>query len=174
MPLALPIPRGALIVSCQARVDNPLHGPDHMAAMAAAAEQGGARAIRANGAADISTIRKATRLPIVGIAKRFSKQFAVYITPDIGDAVAIAEAGCSLIALDATARPRDGMALELLIPAVKQRTGLPVFADIASVEEARNALQLGADCVATTLSGYTVETAARWAQGPRRSRRHGQ
>ena len=30
----LPLRRGTLVVSCQARADNPLHGPVHMAAMA--------------------------------------------------------------------------------------------------------------------------------------------
>ena len=34
--------RGGLVVSCQARPGNPLRGADHMAAMAAAAELGGA------------------------------------------------------------------------------------------------------------------------------------
>ena len=34
------IPKGALVVSCQARADNPLHGPVYMAAMAQAAEAG--------------------------------------------------------------------------------------------------------------------------------------
>ena len=38
------IPKGALVVSCQARADNPLHGPVYMAAMAQAAEAGGAGA----------------------------------------------------------------------------------------------------------------------------------
>ena len=38
------IPKGALVVSCQARADNPLHGPVYMSAMAQAAEAGGARA----------------------------------------------------------------------------------------------------------------------------------
>ena len=34
------IPKGTLVVSCQARADNPLHGPVYMAAMALAAEAG--------------------------------------------------------------------------------------------------------------------------------------
>ena len=59
------IPKGALVVSCQARADNPLHGPIHMAAMARAAEQGGAQGIRANGADDIAAIRAA--LPKSGV-----------------------------------------------------------------------------------------------------------
>jgi N-acylglucosamine-6-phosphate 2-epimerase len=42
---------GTLVVSCQAREDNPLHGPAFMTAMARAAIAGGAGGIRANGAA---------------------------------------------------------------------------------------------------------------------------
>ena len=34
--MAVLIPKGALVVSCQARADNPLHGPVYMAAMALA------------------------------------------------------------------------------------------------------------------------------------------
>jgi hypothetical protein len=67
-------------VSCQARDDNPLHGPVHMAAMAQAAEQGGAVAIRANGADDIRAIRAATPLPVIGILKVFGAA-PVIITP---------------------------------------------------------------------------------------------
>ncbi len=53
------IPKGALVVSCQARADNPLHGPVYMSAMAQAAEAGGAEGIRANGEADVAAIRAA-------------------------------------------------------------------------------------------------------------------
>lgn len=63
-----PLAKGGLIVSCQAREDNPLHGPQFMGAMALAAAQGGAIAIRANGAADVAAA-KAAGLPIIGISK---------------------------------------------------------------------------------------------------------
>ena len=151
----LPFARGVLIVSCQARADNPLHGPAFMAAMARAAEQGGAGAIRANGAADIAAVRAATRLPIIGIVKRFDPRFPVYITPDLSAAREAALAGADMIALDATDRPRDGGPLAELLPDVRQETGLPVMADIASLDDALRAQSLGADCVATTLAGYT-------------------
>ena len=160
----LPFARGALIVSAQARADNPLHGPAFMAAMARAAEQGGAGAIRANGAADIAAVRAATRLPIIGIVKRFDPRFPVYITPDLSAAREAALAGADMIALDATARPRDGGPLAELLPAIRQETGRPVMADIASLDDALRAQSLGADCVATTLSGYTGGASS--PQGP--------
>ena len=64
------LPAG-LIVSCQARADNPLHGPQFMGAMALAARDGGAVAIRANGSDDIRAV-KAAGLPVIGIHKLFS------------------------------------------------------------------------------------------------------
>lgn len=164
--MTFPIPPGAFVVSCQARPDNPLHGPVFMAAMAKAAEAGGARGIRANGIADIAAIRAVTKLPIVGLLKRFEPEFPVAITPDLASALAVATAGADIIALDATARPRNGERLDDLIPLVRGRTGKPVMADVATLAEAERAAALGADAVATTLSGYTHETAARLGEGP--------
>ncbi len=160
------IPPRSLAVSCQARADNPLHGPAFMAAMALAAEQGGALALRANGPADIGAVRAISRLPIIGILKRWDDRFPVYITPDFASAVAIAEAGADIIALDATARPRDGEPLERLIGRIRNELGKPIFADCATLEDGVRAAALGASYIATTLSGYTPETAARKALGP--------
>ncbi|MBN8214424.1 MAG: hypothetical protein J0M09_16000, partial [Xanthomonadales bacterium] len=70
-PLMRRLRRGSLVVSCQAREDNPLHGADHMRAMALAAVQGGAGGIRAEGVADIAAIRSALDLPLIGLLKRW-------------------------------------------------------------------------------------------------------
>lgn len=160
------IPPGSLAVSCQARADNPLHGPVFMAAMAQAAEQGGALALRANGAADIAAIRAVSALPIIGIFKRWDDRFPVYITPDFAAAALVAAAGADIIALDATDRPRDGEPLGVLIARIRGELGKPVFADCATFEDGMRAARLGADYIATTLSGYTDETAALKATGP--------
>jgi len=162
----MPIPKGTLVVSCQARADNPLHGPVHMAAMALAAEAGGASGIRANGVEDIAAIRAVTTLPIIGISKVWDDRFPVYITPDFGDAARIARAGADIIGLDATARPRNGEPVERLIARIRTELGKEVFADIATLEEGRAACAHGATYVASTLSGYTEETAARKGEGP--------
>ena len=50
--------QGGLIVSCQALPHEPLHGSEFMAAMAVAAETGGAVGLRANGVQDIHAIKK--------------------------------------------------------------------------------------------------------------------
>lgn len=158
------IPKGALIVSCQARADNPLHGPVHMAAMARAAEAGGARGIRANGREDVAAIRAVTHLPLIGISKVWDDRFPVYITPGFEDARSVAAA--DVIGLDATARLRNGEPVERLIGRIQRELGREVFADIATLEEGRAAEAWGATYVATTLSGYTEETAARRTTGP--------
>src|SRR5690606_28099192 len=61
---------GGLIVSCQALPGEPLHGTGCMVAMARAAAEGGAVAIRANGADDIRAIKQEVGLPVIGIVKR--------------------------------------------------------------------------------------------------------
>ena len=160
------IPNGALVVSCQARADNPLHGPVHMSAMAQAAQAGGAGGIRANGEADVAAIRAVTRLPIIGIAKVWDDRFPVYITPGFEQAAQIAKAGADIVGLDATPRPRDGEPVERLIGRIRAELGKEVFADIATLEEGRAAHAAGANYVATTLSGYTEETASRKTEGP--------
>jgi N-acylglucosamine-6-phosphate 2-epimerase len=160
------IPKGALVVSCQARADNPLHGPVHMSAMAHAAQAGGAGGIRANGEADVAAIRAVTRLPIIGIAKVWDDRFPVYITPGFEQAAQIAKAGADIVGLDATPRPRDGEPVERLIGRIRTELGKEVFADIATLEEGRAAHAAGANYVATTLSGYTEETASRKTEGP--------
>ena len=150
--------RRGLVVSCQAREDNPLHGSTHMSAMARAAEQGGAIAIRANGAADIAAIRAATSLPVIGIAKRRTAGFDVEITPSLADARQIAAAGAAMLAIDATQRARDGETLAQLIAGITRELGLPVMADVATLAEGEAAARSGCAVVATTLSGYTPDS----------------
>ncbi|WP_288956230.1 N-acetylmannosamine-6-phosphate 2-epimerase [uncultured Devosia sp.] len=150
------LPRG-LVVSCQARADNPLHGPQFMGAMALAARDGGAVGIRANGPADIAA-GKAAGLPVIGIHKVFSEQYPVYITPDFAAAEAIVAAGAEVVALDCTERPRDGEPPAVLIRRIRDELGAEVFADISTLREGLAAADWGAHYVATTLSGYTEAT----------------
>lgn len=152
------LPHGAVVVSCQARPDNPLHGAIFMAAMARAAAQAGALAIRANGADDIAAIRAAVDLPIIGIRKRATPGYAVEITPALTDVAAVMAAGATAIALDATTRPRDGETLPALVAAIRARWSCPIMADVATLAEGEAAAALGFDLVATTLSGYTANS----------------
>ena len=149
-------PKG-LIVSCQAYEGDPLFGAHIMAALARAAEEGGAVGIRANSPLDIAAIRQVTRLPIVGLYKVHSTISDVYITPDIASATAIAQAGCDMIAIDATPRPRqNGTTLEQLIRFIQNDLGKPVMADVSCLEDALLAQSLGVDVLSTTMAGYTA------------------
>lgn len=151
------LPKGSLIVSCQARADNPLHGSVFMAAMALAARDGGAAGIRANGAEDVKAV-KAAGLPVIGINKVFSDAYPVYITPNFDSARVLVEAGADIIALDCTPRSRDGEAPEVLIRRIRDELGAEVFADISTLEEGIAAEQWGATYISTTLAGYTEYT----------------
>jgi len=147
--------KGGLVVSCQSEEGSPFHHPDFMARFARCAEMGGAVGIRAK-EPDIRAIKQMCSLPVLGIDKVYFEGFEVYITPRFEDARRIAAAGAELIALDATPRPRPGgETAEEIIRRIKDELRLPVMADISTVEEAAAAEEMGADLVATTLSGYT-------------------
>ena len=75
-----------LVVSVQAPAGSPLASPGHMAAIARAAEAGGAAAIRAEGAEDVAAIKRAVDLPVIGLRKRRVSGSEVYITPEAEDA----------------------------------------------------------------------------------------
>ncbi len=148
--------QGGLIVSCQARANQPFNSPVFLAEMAKASQLGGAVGVRANGAANVAAIRAAVDLPILGINKITYPDSDVYITPTLDAAKAVAEAGSHIIAIDGTERPRpEGWTLTRLIAAIKRECQLPVMADISTYEEGVAAAAAGADLVATTLSGYT-------------------
>lgn len=144
------------MVSCQAPPGHPLHGPHHMAAMARAAVAGGAAGIRAESPADVAAVAAAVDVPVVGLRKVHVPGAAVYLTPTVADAEAVAAAGADVVAVDATARPRgehrDGAAL---VAAVVAAVGVPVLADVDALDAGLRARAAGAAAVATTLSGST-------------------
>lgn len=153
-----------LIVSCQALVNEPLHGAAMMARMAAAAQEGGAAGIRANGAADVRAIKQTVSLPVIGIVKRNYPDSAVYITPTLGEIEELLDAGADIIAFDATRQSRPGnCTLEQIIDLLNASPAASM-ADISTLEEALYAESLGVGCVSTTLSGYTPYS--RQQEGP--------
>ena len=147
--------RNGLIVSCQASPGSPLANRGLMSYMAEAAEAGGAVAIRAEGLQDISEIKKAVSLPIVGLIKLKSENTPVIITPLLENVYALMEAGVDLIAVDATLRKRFDGTLGNEFVAQATAIGAKVLADIDDLESAIAAEKSGAVAVCTTLSGYT-------------------
>jgi N-acylglucosamine-6-phosphate 2-epimerase len=147
--------KGDLIVSCQALLGEAMFGSDIMARVAKSAEDGGARAIRANSPEDVAAIRNVTQLPLIGLYKEELPDTPVIITPTLDHALAIGKAGADIIAIDATDRLHPFGKLTDYIAAIHDQTDCLVMADISTVDEAITAEKAGADMVSTTLSGYT-------------------
>jgi N-acylglucosamine-6-phosphate 2-epimerase len=147
--------RNGLIVSCQAAPGSPLANRGLMSYMAEAAEAGGAVAIRAEGLRDISEIKKAVSIPIIGLVKLKSENTPVVITPLLEHVYQLMEAGADLIAVDATLRKRVDGTLGNDFVAQAKAVGAKILADIDDLESAIAAEKSGAIAVLTTLSGYT-------------------
>lgn len=155
--------KGGLIVSCQALSTEPLCDPYIMAKMAYAAKLGGAVGIRANTIIDIEAIRKTVDLPIIGIIKAVYDDSDVYITPTIKEVGELVNAGCEIIATDATNRIRpNGESFEEFFTKVRKKYPNQLFmADTSCFEEGLTASKLGFDLIGTTMAGYTPYTKGR-------------
>ncbi len=147
--------QGGLIVSCQPVPGSPLDKPDIIAAMALAAEQAGAVALRIEGIENVRAVSALVSVPIIGIVKRDLPDSPVRITPWLEDVDALAGAGASIIAFDGTRRPRPVSVAALL--ARTQQHQLIAMADCASQEEGLYCHQQGTQLIGTTLSGYTTD-----------------
>jgi N-acylglucosamine-6-phosphate 2-epimerase len=159
VPDAIQKLHGGLIVSCQAPAGSPLDRAQVIAAMAEAAQRGGAVGVRIAGVRNLRRVRRATTLPIIGIEKLRLRTSPVYITPTLLSIRRIHRAGADIIALDCTARKRpSNHSLEQAMDTAKRELRALIMADVATVEEGVRAVELGADLVSTTLSGYTEET----------------
>ncbi|GGB44303.1 putative N-acetylmannosamine-6-phosphate 2-epimerase [Flexivirga endophytica] len=149
--------RGRLIVSCQAYPGEPMRDPRTMTQMALSAARGGAAAIRAQGLDDLRLIHRQVELPAIGLWK--DGDALVYITPTLEHALAVAETGVEIVAIDGTAQNRpDGRTVAETIAELHRRTDVLVMADCSTLEEGRSAADAGADLVGTTLAGYTPYT----------------
>ena len=150
---------GSLIVSCQAPPGDPLDSVDTLTRIAISAVRGGAGGLRANGAGCIEAFRQELSVPIIGIEKR-KIGGEVSITPDFASAESIAAAGADIIALDCTeSRTPLAEPWRDLLCRIRAELERPVLADISLFEEAAAAQDAGADAVATTLYGFTPQTA---------------
>lgn len=148
--------RGGLVVSVQAAPGSPLAAPELLAAIARAVEAGGAAGIRTEGLDAVGAIGDAVEVPVIGLVKRRVAGSEIYITPALEDAVAVADAGAELVAVDATERPRpDGTSGPEFVAAAEAELPGRIVADVDSARAGSAAAEAGAAAVATTLSGYT-------------------
>lgn len=152
--------KNGLIVSCQVQHDDPIYTDNMAVKMAEAAAWAGAVGIRANSPEQIRDIKAAVSLPVIGLYKQWSDNTNVFITPTIKAVEQVLEAGADIVAFDCTEQlnSNNRPAYELLPIVKKQFPDAIIFADISTYEEARRAIDLGADIVGPTLYGYTKET----------------
>lgn len=151
--------KGGMIVSCQAEGNDPFNAnPEYMALFAQAAEMGGAIGIRTQGIAKLKAIKRATKLPVIGLLKGQFADGTVKITGSYSEVEQLINANSDIVAIDGTFREREGLSGPEFISKVKKRYGCLVLADIATYQEAKACEEAGADCVSTTLNGYTPET----------------
>lgn len=125
--------QGGVIVSCQALPGEALYNEEFslMPFMAKAALEAGAVGIRANSVRDIKAIQKVVD--------------------------ELVECGTTVIAFDATLRPRyDGLVVSEFIKKIKEKyPNQLLMADVSNLDEGLYAFKSGVDFVGTTLSGYT-------------------
>lgn len=149
--------QGGLVVSCQARPGNPLHGAAPMAMVAQAAELGGARGLRIDGPANVAAVLAVTSIPLIAAHKVEHAGSRVTITPTVASARDILESGARIVALDATNRRRpNDESLGDIVAAIHD-AGAVAIGDLASIGDLDHALAADIDAAGTTLSGYTGE-----------------
>jgi N-acylglucosamine-6-phosphate 2-epimerase len=150
--------KNKLIVSCQAEGDSPFNSPIGVTMMAKAAKLGGAAGIRSEGIAKTKMIIDEVKLPTIGLVKSYYEDGFVRITgsyKDVEDLIAIE---CLIIAIDGTFRKRENLTGPEFIKSVKEKYNCLIMADISTSDDGLACFEAGADCLSTTLSGYTPET----------------
>jgi N-acylglucosamine-6-phosphate 2-epimerase len=147
-----------LIVSCQAEDNDPFNTPEGVLLFAKAAIMGGAVGIRTEGFAKTKKIVEGVSVPVVGLIKSYFEDGFVKITGSYKDVEQLIETKCNVIAIDGTFRKREGLSGPDFITAVKQKYNCTIMADISTYEDGAACVTAGADCLSTTLSGYTPET----------------
>ena len=154
--------RHGLVVSCQALEHEPLYteAGGIMPLLAKAAAQSGAVGIRANTVRDITQIKAAVDLPVIGIIKKDYPNTPMYITVTMAEVDALVSCGVDILAVQGTSALRpDGKTSPEFIREIKAKyPNQLIMAGIATLEEAMACAEAGADFVGTTMRGYTPET----------------
>lgn len=149
------LPRG-LIVSLTPSPQSPWQHTQDVVRLAAAAQAGGAVAVKVDGPDAVRAVKLSVPgLPVLAVSIDGSHGGAVRITPTVRHAAALAEAGADVVELeaDSAARRHDGQDLAELIASFAA-LGRPVKAGVPGVEDARTAVAAGAAMVSSSTMGY--------------------
>ncbi|WED24980.1 putative N-acetylmannosamine-6-phosphate 2-epimerase [Vibrio sp. JC009] len=140
------------VVSIQPVPESPLDTQEIIVAMAVAVAKAGAKALRIEGVSNVKAVSEVVDIPIIGIVKRDFDSTPVRITPLISDVEALAGAGATIIAFDATDRKRPESRVRIA-DAIKS-AGCFAMADCSCFEDGEWANSHGVDIIGSTLSGY--------------------
>ena len=150
--------RNGLFVSCH--TDDGRDDALMLAYFVRAAGSGGAAGLRIEGIERIRDTRPSTDLPIVGFTHGSYADGSMLVTPSFEDIEALFDAGADVVAIDVTKRKRpDGSDGFIFFEQARKRFPGSLWADVANFREGVRASEIGADFVATTLSGHTPGTA---------------
>lgn len=158
--------KSKLIVSCQAEGDSPFNTSESVLKFAQTALMGGASGIRSQGLEKTKLILDNIDLPVIGLIKDTFEDGSVKITGSFSQVTSLNDIGVDIIAIDGTFREREGLSGPEFIKEVKKRYNCIVMADISCKEDALACFEAGADCVSTTLCGYTPKTKEYYEEGP--------
>jgi len=150
--------KGGLIVSCQAEGVDPFNTPEYVSLFAKAAEIGGAKAIRSEGLEKTKKILEIVNIPVIGLVKSKYPNGFVKITGSYKEVEDLISLNCSIIAIDGTRRIREMIDGPEFINKIKSNFKCCIMADISTYDEGLECFDAGADCISTTLSGYTPNT----------------
>lgn len=150
--------KNSLIVSCQAEGDSPFNSPEGVAMFAKSVVSGGAAAIRSEGIEKTRKIIESVSVPVIGLIKSNYEDGFVRITGSQNEFEELVKIGCNIIAIDGTFRLRENLSGPEFIRMIKNKFNCTIMADVATYKEGLACAEAGADCVSSTLSGYTPET----------------
>ena len=142
-----------IIVSSQAVAGSVLHDPEALTRIGIDAIAGGAGALRLAGVDTVKLTKSRVDVPIIGLIKTQRENYEPRITATVQEILQLKEAGADIVAIDATYRNRPEPLQGLFDTALSNH--LEIFADIATLDEAKDSLDRGATYITTTMSGYT-------------------
>ncbi|MFJ2633229.1 N-acetylmannosamine-6-phosphate 2-epimerase [Streptomyces sp. NPDC087422] len=152
------LPRG-LIVSLTPSPQSPWQNIDDVVRLAAAAQAGGAVAVKMDGPDAVRAVKRALPgFPVLAVSIDGSHGGVVRITPTLDHAAALVDAGADVVELeaDAAARRHDGQDLAELVASFVA-LGKPVKAGVPGIDDARTAVEAGAAIVSSSTMGYPAK-----------------
>ncbi|MET9221442.1 N-acetylmannosamine-6-phosphate 2-epimerase [Streptomyces sp. NPDC003300] len=152
------LPRG-LIVSLTPSPQSPWQNIDDVVRLAAAAQAGGAVAVKMDGPDAVRAVKRALLgFPVLAVSIDGSHGGVVRITPTLDHAAALVDAGADVVELeaDAAARRHDGQDLAELVASFVA-LGQPVKAGVPGIDDARTAVEAGAAIVSSSTMGYPAK-----------------